>query len=239
VLRLAQAMIDEADRRGYDVTTGKSYGCSDGLVLVVRGHPQELVFVEEQNRLTHEPTNAELEAQARWEWNRPRKWDYEPSGRLQLRSSHDAYSGTLAGDRQRWKLEDRLGHAFMKLEAAADLAEQRHQEALRRAEERQRAWEAAMATAQYRLIEDHRGQVLDEQVQRWREAQDIRTLITQVRAAAAADPDVEVDEAWLAWAEGRADRLDPVPYRIVAPEDPEPTGEALRPYLRGWDPYRP
>lgn len=42
---------------------------------------------------------------------------------------------------------------------------------------------------------------------------------------------------WLAWAEGYADQIDPVLNPTGPPADPEPTPEALRPFLDGWSPY--
>jgi hypothetical protein len=46
--------------------------------------------------------------------------DYLPTGRLVIMSEHGGYSTTtLAADRKRWTLEEKLPHAFLKLEEKA------------------------------------------------------------------------------------------------------------------------
>jgi hypothetical protein len=47
------------------------------------------------------------------------------------------------------------------------------------------------------------------------------------------DPDEKnVAREWIAWATQCADAIDPLLRPLQAPDDPEPTAEALRPFLR-------
>ena len=117
-LLILQAMVAEAQRRDFDVKIG---GRCDGLVLVVDGYPQEIAIKEETSRSPHEPTPAEQKQIDRgYSWGVP-KWDVEPTGRLALLLGHESYTmKTLAADRQRWKLEDKLATAFEKLSAESE-----------------------------------------------------------------------------------------------------------------------
>jgi hypothetical protein len=106
VLLLAQALVTEADRRGYAVGIEPGYGCPGGLAITIDGASSELVFLEETDRVAHEATRGELERAARYEWERVPEWARVPSGRIVLCSGHGEYQSTLATDRKRWRIED-------------------------------------------------------------------------------------------------------------------------------------
>ena len=56
----------------------------------------------------------------------------------------------------------------------------------------------------------------------------------------ARDPDrQEAAAEWIAWAKLHAERIDPLNHTLTMPTPPEPTAEALKPYLHGWNPYGP
>jgi hypothetical protein len=57
VLLLAQALVTEADRRGYAVGIEPGYGCPGGLAITIDGTSSELVFLEETDRVAHEATD--------------------------------------------------------------------------------------------------------------------------------------------------------------------------------------
>lgn len=240
VLRIAQSLILEAQRRGHRVEQrSEDRRCHGGLCIVVDGYPFELTFVEETDRRPHVATKPELDRAARWSYERIPKWDHFPSGRVQLRCGHDA-ARPLATDRVRWRLEDRLDRALAEIESRADELTQRAMEEQRRLEQRRLEWEQAMLVAQGRLVESHRGDLLRQQTERWRYASEIRAFIQAVQAqdgaAWAVDPKTE---EWLIWAAEHADSIDPLLGSLALPEAPEPSPSALEPFLDGWSPYGP
>jgi len=240
VLRIAQSLILEAQRRGHHVEQrSEDRRRHGGLCIVVDGYPFELTFVEETDRRPHVATKAELDRAARWSYERIPKWDHFPSGRVQLRGGHDG-ARPLATDRVRWRLEDRLDRALAEIERRADELTQRAREKQRQLEQRRLEWEQAMLVARARLVESQRGDLLRQQTERWRHASEIRGFIEAVRAregaAWAVDPKTE---AWLSWAAEHADSIDPLLGPLSVPEPPEPTPSALEPFLDGWSPYGP
>jgi hypothetical protein len=138
-----------------------------------------------------------------------------PTGRLRLTLGHDSYSPPLATDRERWRIEDRLGHAFQRLETRAAKAEsvqlERAATEAEREARRQREREEAEAKAAERERLDH----LIGQVQAWRLAADIREFVDRAREAGL-DSEQVTDE-WLAWAADMVDKLDPISSRRLAP----------------------
>ncbi len=240
VLRIAQSLILEAERRGHRVEKrAQDRECAGGLCIVVDGYPFELTFVEETDRRAHVATKAELAQQAQWSYHRIPEWDRFPSGRLQLRCGHDA-ARPLATDRVRWRLEDRLDRALAEIERRADALRQRAMEQQRRLEQQRLEWEQAMRVARARLIESQRSELLRGQTERWRHASEIRSFIQAVRARDGASWAVDPKtEAWLAWAAEHADSIDPLLGPLFVPESPEPSPSALEPFLKGWSPYGP
>ena len=240
VLRIAQSVILEAERRGHRVEKrAQDRGCAGGLCIVVGGYPFELTFVEETDRRAHVATKVELERQAQWSYHRIPEWDRFPSGRLQLRSGHDA-ARPLATDRVRWRLEDRLDRALAEIERRADALKQRATEEQRRLEQQRLDWEQAMRVARARLVESQRGELLRTQTERWRHASEIRSFIQAVRARDGASWAVDPKtEAWLTWAAEHADSIDPLLGPLFVPEPPDPSPSALEPFLDGWSPYGP
>lgn len=126
------------------------------------------------------------------------------------------------------------------IEERAELDEQRRLEEERRAQERRRAHEQALERARERLVQAHRAKALAAQIEAWRLAGEIRAFCAVVRERLPVVPremDAEDVGAWLAWAETYADQIDPSFHPSGMPADPEPTPEALRPFLDGWSPY--
>lgn len=235
VLLLAQAMADEAARRGWVVGPVKGYRCEGGFGVTIDGHAFELAFSEESDRARHVATKAEIAAAERSSWVRIPDWDYTPSGRLVMRIGHDGYKNTtLATDRQRWRIEDRLGRAIELLESAAAEELRKAAEREREREVRAAQWRAAMDRARRLHWESVRAARARELVGRWRVSADLRAMADAVRSNGHAD----VDRDWLAWVENYAAELDPVA-NFRPPELAEPEPEDLRPYLGKWSPFGP
>jgi hypothetical protein len=241
-LRIAQGLFAEAERRGHTVEAMSPGGsrCAGGAGLHIGGQRFELTFAEESDRSPHVLTAAEQARKSHWSY--APKWDLTPSGRLVLRHGHS--DGALAADRVRWKLEDRLGRVLAHLEELAtdlDIRDAQHAaEELRRRESEQRDWEEAMRSARSQLIESHRAEHLDDQIERWEQASKIRAFVANVRSGFAAPMAVDPKtEEWLSWATDYADTIDPLLGPVYMPETPKPTHAALEPFLDGWSPYGP
>lgn len=255
--RIIHALATELERRGHDVrcvTLDQSqdrYERSgwkpkhDGqLVVSINGHSNRVRLWEKGVGL-----RAIWErAKEHWErdrlsprfglyMSRPVAYDAGASGELNLAVLGHSSRQTGWGDRKRWRVEARLPQLLRELEAQAVEAEQARLRREREEAERQRQWEAAIEDAKRRLVVDHRHAVLRERVDRWHEAEGIRSYCEAVEAkhgqAFAADSEAA---EWLAFARAHADRLQALPRM---PPDPEIAPEALKPYLGRWSPYGP
>ena len=213
-LRLLQGLLDEGERRGYPVTEAPQWGsCCGGIGLSIRGETFELVISEERRRTERGVTGTDPTGTGRW---MPR-WDYVPTGNLRLRVGHESYEAPLATDRTRWRIEERLGQAFSKLEAQAV---ERHDRRI----ERERA--TAQLERQMRSSRNERLRVdlLHQQVVTWKEAEDIRAFVTRARSAVDG-PDPQL-HSWLDWSEQYADRIDPMRHLAQLPPPDGPVGDA-------------
>lgn len=258
VLRIVHALATDGERRGHEVACLRvqedSYGrtgwkpARDGqLVFTVNGH-QVKVRIWEKGVGQRGPYEQQMQ---RWKQDReqplrlmqfvdrPKPYDGGATGELNIEALGGSYGRQSSwGDRNRWKLEDRLPNLLRELELQAHEAEERRLAQEREQAERRRQWEEAMETAQGRLVANHRLGVLRERVSAWHEADAIRAYCAAVEARHGADAiagDREVAE-WLVLAREHADDLQQLPRM---PEDPEITNEALKPYLGRWSPYGP
>lgn len=258
VLRIVHALAVEAERRGYRVACVRvhedGYGrtewkpTQDGqLVFTINDH-QLKVRIWEKGAGQRGPYEHQMK---RWKHDReqpfrlmqfvdrPKPYDSGATGELNIEALGGSYGRQKSwGDRSRWKLEDRLPNLLRELEVQAIGAEERRLAREREQAERQRQWEAAMADAKRRLVDDHRLEVLRSQVRAWEEADAIRAYCDAVEArhgadTIAADPDAV---QWLGLARDHADQAQQLPHM---PTDPEVTHERLKPYLGGWSPYGP
>jgi hypothetical protein len=140
-------------------------------------------------------------------------------------------------DRRSWTLEDKLPELLQELETRAVEQEERRRDAEREAQERKRAWEAAMERASERYVEHLRGEALRAEVAQWQHVQQVRAYCD---AAEAAHGDVPETAEWIAWARRYADAHDPLGAAPRAPAAPESVpAEELQPFLDGWSPYGP
>ena len=236
-LLIVQALINEAERRGYSVSIGSGYDCKKGGLRVgINGHSYELVVKEPQRRVPHIPTKDELERHRRYDWAKPPPWDLVPSDRLEIRLGHDTYSSPLSSDRDRWRLEDRLSLIFSKLEKRAAEDEIKRLEAERKATEARRQWEAIRAAAIEQVHEDHRVRWLNRQLRLERKARGIRDYVERLRTARVLTSE---EEQWLQWVERHAATLDPLTSEIVPAPRPEPKPKELQPYMQGWNATEP
>jgi hypothetical protein len=235
-LRIGHALFATAEHLGFDVCVGSS----GGACIVVKGHEHEVTLVEEMARTPHVPTAAELARQELYSWPLVPTHDMSPSGRLRLQLP-ERYDGNrrVWADRQRWRLEDKLGEVLVAVERRSEADEERRLERELQARIRHEAWERAMVLATERLIDAHRVGALTRQIDAWRLASDVRAWAAATRANLTGPDEVGEVVEWLSWAEAYADRIDPVLNPTGMPPAPEVTHQALRPFLSGWSPYGP
>lgn len=213
MLRIWQAILDEAGFRGYRVRIGGQR----------RGEHVTIEASRDEFKLTGGGTQNGL-------WL---KFHPEEGYRRQKNTSWS--------DAEDRPLEQQLGAMFDRLELMIKAAVERREEEDRQAAERQRRWEAAMAKARKQFAEQHRKDALRERIDEAREAEDIRACAAALRCSAeTVDPSRRDDViAWATWAQTYADEIDPVRNRAGTPATPEPGRDDLAPYLHGLSPWGP
>lgn len=238
-LRLARALISEAERRG-----GSAQECSEGIGIALRDPTivVGLVFTEDTDKRPHQLTPAELRDQevherkqrlGQYSWiAKPPKYDHSPSGRLELRDRDiSSYASTiLANDRTRWTFESRLRLAMQKIEAMTAEIEQARAAARVAAEERRCAWASAVELARERWFEIQRTRALDGLLADRRRRLEIQTLVDELAEGHGPEPEGAGDE-WLRWIVSEAAKLDLAVGPLRAPELPEPTDDDLQELL--------
>jgi len=241
-LRIIQALATAAEGLGWTVqpveesrTTWGHPWSSDDLVVINTGETCEGVrLIQEDDRAPHTPTARELAQKKSWSYTRIPEYDYTPSTRLkiELATNWDGRRHTW-GDRQRWTLDDKLGKVIDEIEARSQAAREKRIEREAEEAERRRRRDIAIENAKVGLRESHRGKALLSEIQEWRTANELRAYLDAMESRIAQLPDPEVADAltWLEWCREYSRDLDPLERTIGMPVDPEPTDEALRPFL--------
>jgi hypothetical protein len=211
-LRIADAVVKEADRRGWEVVPRGRY---EAVVhLKVEGELVGFRIIEKAKRIKHVPKSGTARA-----WDR--EFDYEPCGTLTLTITNDFLRiGRVAwSDTARARVEDWLDD-FM--EAVARAGEHLKKERLRHEEAAQR-WkieeERRREDERQRQLEEGRRKRLEEEALLWTKSQHIYRFIAEVERvatlsdAAPSDAAVESREVlseWIGWARRHAERIDPL-----------------------------
>ncbi|MEQ3551757.1 hypothetical protein WIS52_14885 [Pseudonocardia nematodicida] len=248
--RILHAIAVEAEHRGYEVTAYALRSDRDlrsrhevwDLLLMLDGETVPLGLSQENDRVEHVPTARELAEKQRYSWTRIPTHDTVPSDRLRLDVGglHGTERQSFWADRKRWSLEEKLPEALREVavridelgakRAARAQAEVAHQEAVE--QERVRARE--------RAAESHRKELLDRQLERWRDGRELRAFAADLEArieAAEGSPtadDRAIAEArrWLAWIEERAAYVDPLTDLPGWPEAPDLPLYQLEKFMR-------
>jgi hypothetical protein len=252
-LRILQAVIVEAERRCYDVSLvpdgeADAYGRRSDWIGSKHGH---LVISVNGDAESIRVSEDGLSSRTYWvkkngKWNGSRyvppplaEYEADATGRLTLALvSGWQRRGRAASwsDRQSWTLDEKLPDLLHEIEVRAAEAEERRQDAARKADEQRRQWETAMETARQKFAESLRTEALSTQVGQWRNANEIRAYCDTAERRYSD----ETTQTWIAWARAYADDLDPLrmpPKAPAPPDDVRP--EDLRPFLQGWSAYGP
>lgn len=223
-LRLVQGLINEVRRRGYTIAEHDGYGCNGGLGIVIDGQSVEVTVIEESKRIEHVKTPAELANRYAYI---PR-FEFVPTGRLTLCCGHTPQFATLATDRQRWSVEERLGQAIAKIEERAEEAAQRACELQQQQLDARAKWELAMERARISFVDEQRIRWADSQLQAARHAVDLRSFTSQASQL----PGLDLEQVeWLSWTADYADSIDPLRTGPRPPDLREPSPSDLSPYL--------
>jgi hypothetical protein len=175
-------------------------------------------------------------------------YDADATGKLELElfCGHTyAYGGRQSrwGDRQRWRLEDRLTDVVVEIEiraAEATLREEQKREAAIRAEQkaeeeaRQREvdFEIHLREAWRLLREARQARELRSQASAWGEAKALGAYCDAVEEAHGDDPEAR---RWLDWARRFIEELDPLGEPPSLPEITEAPRDELQQYMpEGW-----
>lgn len=249
-LRLLQALVAEAVRRGYrvpginkDEWGRRDIPHRDGVIVIeILGHRVALGVAERNDRIAHVPTKKEIADHERYSPNRIPTHDSVPNGRLSLRV-HGGYEYRQSGwNDGKQALEELLPEVLQEVELRANGMEERRLEEVERKAAEQRAWEHAFAQAEISMIEAHRASVLDQQLERWERAGRIAAYLIEMRV----EVDGITDEAertatteWVAWATEHVKDANPLRHALHMPAAQQPTAENMKPHLGRWSFYGP
>lgn len=239
-LRIAQGLTRAMEREGWKVRVaaprrtewGTSYS-RDHLFVNTGEREFEIRFIQEKDRAEHVPTARELADKQRWSWTKIPEYDYTPSDRLKI----DLTTYSRHGRQHRWSdgkrgpVEAKLGRIILELRTRQQEEVEERQLKEREAEERRLAWELEVERAKVQLREAHRAEVLLRQADDWTRARQLEQYLDALEALQADTTANDDLGAWIAWGRSFVERLDSLRTDIGMPEDPEPTDEALRPYL--------
>jgi hypothetical protein len=248
-LRLLQALVAEAEARGYGVAlhrgrVERSRGNEEGVLqFTVGGHPLGVVVYEEQDRVPHVTIPVEQRRAEREPWRRIPAHDFVPSGRIavKLTNGHE-HRRSVWADGRSGQMEDHLPQILQELELRAAFAEARRLEEEQRTADERRRWEAAVENAKARLREAHRAQVLQRQLDDWKQVRELDEYLRAMEETIAGMESGEVRAAalkWCSWANEYRTSLDPLRGPIAMPTPPDATAENLEPFLGGWSFYGP
>jgi hypothetical protein len=227
-LRIYDALFKALEARGHRV---ELVDAEHGAIRTVVRIGEDAVPVEIAEQITRTELPPSKSAPS-WQ---SKQYVYEATGRLSfilLERYLDVRSKWSDGARQR--LEACLNDIIVGLVAAGEAMRLRRErfaqaERERRAEEdRRREQEARQRRENARI------RALDLDMRCLRKARAVRNYVANMRAAAAAaeaagaSPDESL-AAWLTWAEGYADWLDPTVDPVV-PDDPEPNADYRSPW---------
>ncbi|MEY9777251.1 hypothetical protein [Arthrobacter sp. MW3 TE3886] len=212
-----------------------------GLIFFDAGARRVGVDVRQhQTRSLHQPTKKELDDSARFHYTAYPKYDFTPNERLHIvlhGASPDNWEAL-----QRVALEDRLEDILEAIERASVTAREAAERRRHQDDERRLQWENARNAAVLKLIESHRAEVLLSQLAAWKQSEDLgKYLASMERRVSDMPSEAERLDAndWLDWARSYRLSLDPLAGPLHMPTPPEPKPDALKPLMKGWNPYGP
>lgn len=208
-LRIANTLIMGLEKRGYALELGTNY-----YEVRMFGVRVALSIFESTKRSDYEPTKAERAAKARGDWTYWPRYQYVPTGRLEIRGGY----GWLVKDGSGQKVEDQLNTLIIKVAKQALRIVSIREEHARAEERRQIERREALAKKAIQDAEKEKLEALKSDALRWHQAQTIRGYLSafeqNVRSSGRELRDDQ--QEYLAWGRAKADWLDP----LMAVSDP-------------------
>lgn len=247
--RFLQALATAAAELGWKVPLKRTYysgrSGNTGPDLTLRLPSRELSIkvreLDQRGRRT-EPYITESDYYTRTERTVANK-SFQSSGRLEVVISkvwEDQLVFSLQ-DAEGVPLEDQLPVLIRKLEIGEAEAEWSRQEEDRRSQIRKIRWKEVEQEAFTKLTYERNAKQLQDQLERRREAAEMRVYAQEIEAQAEQREGLEKEDAlqWASWIRQYADRTDPIigplrPLHITSAKSDE-----LEPYMNGWSAYGP
>ena len=212
-LRIMDALLKALAARGFRASVKD--GEEAGTVVELPEENVAIALEEKTRRQDHVLTKEESERKAKYGWSSAPRWDYEPTGSLQLRIKEvwgDGVRKTWSDGKRR--IEDALNDAVAGMIVVADAKRQHRIDLERRRREWAEAERRRLELEQQRREEAERLKALEQEAAAWARSQQLRAYIDAVqeealRLGASAEPGGQLHR-WLEWARRHADRTDPL-----------------------------
>ncbi len=232
-LRIMEALCRAFKQRGWSVANHEG----DHRDSQIEVHGIKIAFsLEERMRQEERPKPKPIDRLLQPSLMFQERYEYIPTGELVLKAWIHTGAKSKWADGKRQRVEAKLNDFMIAVVTMAD-NEIRWQEERVIRERQQLVEERARWERERRQAEEkHRGENLAQLSGWWREAESLRAFVAAVRtrldSSGVITPDSQLDR-WLRWADGHADRLDPLTaggqlppsYLYRSPWDPSPIAE--------------
>jgi len=220
-LRIMNTLIKALEKQGFSVSV-ETKREKPQTVVTVNGVKLRMRLQERRKQVKIPPSDRDLERAKTYPWFGKSRIELVYTGELALKID-DWWASSVRktwADGKRQRVETSLNAFVVGLVRAAEAKrvwlEERERQQQMWEEQRQRLREEERRREEERL----RGQRLERIADAWGKAREIRAYLTAVREKAEQDGGIEPGSdlaAWLAWAEGYAEAIDPL---SVAEESP-------------------
>jgi hypothetical protein len=206
------ALVKAIEARGFKITVSEKTATSVELL----GETVAISLEEKAKREDHVLTKEESERKAKFSWSSAPRWDYHPSGILQLQINESWGRGVRKtwSDGRKYRLEEVLNNVVAGIVVVAEAKRQEQIELERQRREWAEAERQRLELEQSRREEAERLKALEQEVALWTRSQGIRAYVDAVeREVVKSGMAIESGSklhGWLAWARKSADRLDPL-----------------------------
>jgi len=213
-LRVADTLLKALEKRGYSVQQGKQQ-----IEVVMFGDALRLRLYEPSLRSDYVPSVAQLAAKAKGGWSYWPKWQFTPSGRLQVMAD-EGFGGKIT-DSDRRSVEQQLNKLICLMATRAiGLLVRNERQAIEDAE-RQRVREIALERKHQYDAEEQRLAKLEIDAQNWRRAQAIREYLNALEQGVEQYELTVEQRELLRWGRAKADWIDPLEPGVVDVLDEE------------------
>ncbi|VVM89297.1 hypothetical protein PS662_02741 [Pseudomonas fluorescens] len=201
-LNVANALLQALEVRGYTLAPGRQR-----IEVKVLGVALTVRFYEPTHRLDYQPTAEERAEAAAGEAGYWPKWQFQPTGKLQLIVS-DGFGGKVSDSSAR-SVDDQLNHVIVLMVTRAVEILQREERYAVEAAEREAVRLALVQRQQAQAMERARLAHLEDQALRWQRAARLREYLAALEQHQGEDINAE-QRSLLHWGRSMADWLDPL-----------------------------